>query len=96
MPLPYAAAALVVLVLDSGYFFSDLVRQSAVHPSTEATGPQCDELDSDDVQVVPHGFLLRSRDEFIAQDDVLPSRRDRYELCPYADRIVLLVPPEQF
>jgi hypothetical protein len=44
-------------------------------------GAACVELSPEDVLVVPHGFLIRSHNEFVHYDDALPSRTQTFWFC---------------
>ena len=54
----------------------------------------CVELSPEDVLVVPHGFLIRSHNEFVHYDDALPSRTQTYWFCAAAtgSQVSLYVP----
>ena len=67
-----------------------------------ATGPvqhtavlqQCTELT--DVIVVPHGFLIQHRNEFVPQAAVRPSTDGRFWRCVSAGGTELRVPASQY
>jgi hypothetical protein len=55
---------------------------------------QCAEIAASEVKILPHGFLISDRDEFVPQDATLPSRDGRYWYCALGSwGHPLLVPP---
>jgi hypothetical protein len=65
-----------------------------VTASQSTSQSQCAEIAASEVKILPHGFLITTRDEFVPQDATLPSRDGRYWYCALGSwGHPLLVPP---
>src|SRR5437899_66049 len=92
-----SAVAVASTVVALGTDVTGLVWQSAIKIVSRGVEARCSALSVEDVQVVPHGFLIVSRDEFVPQEQALPSSQRGYWFCVTdGDRRTLMVPPEQF
>ena len=73
-----SAVAVAWTVAALGTDFTGFVWQSSVKIVSRGVESRCSALSAEDVQVVPHGFLIVSRDEFVAHEQALPSSQRGY------------------
>ena len=71
------------------------VSASVLGPANSIAHAGCVELVAGDVLIVPHGYLIQSRNQFVLYDDALRSGDDKYWFCTTdAGRDLALYVPE--